>query len=101
MDGSFVCESVWFFLWGNPHPFDLKFVAFCPKFSGDFYVEFQEKIISGEIFGNFVQTKAIFYQNLWNFALLSEIFILGPYCAENVHTSTSICCLHPGKETRP
>ena len=57
----------------NSHPFGLKFVAFSPKFSGDFYVEFQEKTISGEFFRNFVQTKAILYRNLWNFALLSEI----------------------------
>jgi len=34
---------------------------------------FQDKTISGEFFRNFVQTKAILYQNLWNFALLSEI----------------------------
>jgi len=57
--------------------------------------------ISREFFGNFVQTEAILYQNLWNFALLSAIFILGPYCAEKVHTSTSISCLHPGKDARP
>ena len=59
------------------------------------------KIISGEFFGNFVQTKAILYRNLWNFALLSAVFILGPFSAENVHTSTSMCCLHPGKEACP
>ena len=53
-----------FFSWANTHPFDLKFVEFRPKFSGDPYVEFQEKTISGEFFGNFVQTKAILYQNL-------------------------------------
>jgi len=62
---------------------------------------FRKKTISEEFFGNFVQTKAILYQNLWNFALFSAIFILGPYCAGKVHTSTSICCLHPGKEARP
>ena len=28
---------------------------------------------SGRIFGNFVQTKAILYENLWNFALLFAI----------------------------
>ena len=61
---------------------------------------FRKKIISGEFFRNFVQTKVILYRNLWNFALLSTIFILGPYCAEKVHTSTSVCCLHPGKEGR-
>ena len=32
-----------------------------------------KKTISGEFFKNFVQTKAIIYQTLWNFALLSEI----------------------------
>ena len=99
-EGSFVCETVWFFSWANTHSFDLKFVAFCPKFSGDSYVEFQKKLISWEFFGNVVQTKAILYQNMWNFALLSAIFILGPYCVIKVHTSTSICCLHPGKEGR-
>jgi len=52
-----------FFSWVNTHPFDLKFVAFCPKFSGDPYMEFQEKTISGKIFINFVQTKTILYQN--------------------------------------
>jgi len=72
-EGSFVFETVWFFSWANTHPFDLKFVAFCPKFSGDSYVEFQEKSISGEFFWNFGQTKAILYRNLWNFSLLSEI----------------------------
>ena len=72
-EGSFVGETVWFFSWANTRLFDLKFVAFCPKFSEDSYVEFQEKTISREFFRSFVQTKAILYQNLWNFALLSEI----------------------------
>ena len=89
------------FSWANTHPFDLEFVAFGPKFRGDSYLEFQEKTISGEFFGNFVQTKAILYRNMSNFALLLSIFILGPYRAEKVHTSTSICFLHPGKEARP
>ena len=53
-----------FFSSANTHPFDLKFDAFSPKFSGDPYEEFQEKTISGEFFGNFLQTKAILYQNL-------------------------------------
>ena len=34
-------ETVWFFSCVNIHQFDLKFVAFCPEFSGDSYVEFQ------------------------------------------------------------
>jgi len=74
-EGSFVCETIWFFLWVNTHPFDLKFVAFCPKFGGDSYVEFQEKTIQGEFFRNFGQPKAILYQNSWNFAILSEILV--------------------------
>jgi len=36
-------------------------------------VDFEEKTILGQFFRNFVQTKAILYQNLWNFALLSVI----------------------------
>ena len=50
---SFLCETVWFFSWANTHPFDLKFVAFCPKFSGDSYVKFQEKNYFGRIFWKF------------------------------------------------
>jgi len=38
----------------NTHPFDLKFFAFCPKFSGDSWLEFEEKTILGEFFRNFV-----------------------------------------------
>jgi len=56
-EGSFVCETVWLFSWANTHPFDLKFVVFCPKFSEDSYVEFQEKTILKKKFKNFVQTK--------------------------------------------
>ena len=70
---SFVCETLWFFSWVTTHPFDLKFVEFCPKFSGDSYVEFREKTISGEFFRNFMQTKAILYRNLWNSSLISTI----------------------------
>jgi len=54
----------------------------------------------GRVFRKFCANKGV-YQKLWNFALLSAIFILGQYCAEKFHTSTSICCLHPGKEAHP
>ena len=47
------------FEWVNTHPFDLKLVPFCPKFSGDSWVEFQQKTITEEFFRNFVKTKAI------------------------------------------
>ena len=60
----------------NTHPFDLKFVTFYPTFCGDSCVEFQEKTILGEFFRNYGQTKAIIYQNSWNFALRSEILFL-------------------------
>jgi len=43
-EGSFVCETVWFFSLVNTHLFELKFIAFCPKFSGDSYVEIQKKL---------------------------------------------------------
>ena len=69
-EGSFVCETVWFFSWVITHPFDLKFVAFCPKFSGDSWEEFQDKTIPREFFRNFVKTKTIIYRNLWNSGLI-------------------------------
>jgi len=48
-----VCDTVQFFSWVNTHSSDLKFVAFCPKFNGDSYLEFQVKTISVEFFKNF------------------------------------------------
>ena len=48
----------------NTHSFDLKFVAFCPKFSGDSWVEFQEKTIPEEFSEILCKTKAIIYRNL-------------------------------------
>jgi len=62
---------------------------------------FKKINILGEYFRNFLQTKAMFYQNSWNFRPTFCNFILGPYCAEKIHTSTIICCLHPCKEARP
>ena len=96
-----MCETVWFYLWVNTNSFDPKLVAFCPKFNRYFYVEFREKTISGEFFRNFVQTKAYPLPKLVKFCPTFCNFILGPYCTEKIHTSTFICCLHPGKEERP
>ena len=67
-----MCETVWIFSLANTHPFDLKCVALCPKFSGDSYVEFQEKNNFGRIFQKFCANQGYLYQKLWNFALLSE-----------------------------
>jgi len=55
----------------------------------------------GRIFQKFLRKLMFHYRNLWNFALLSAMFILRPYYAEKIHTSTFICFLHPGKEARP
>jgi len=79
-----VCETVWFFSWVNAHPFDLKLVAFCPKFSGDSYVEFQEKTILGEFFRNFGQTKGYPLPKLVKFRPTFRNFSLRPYCAEKI-----------------
>jgi len=46
-------RNFFIFSWVNTYPFDLKFVAFYPKFSGDSYVEFQEKKYFGRIFQKF------------------------------------------------
>ena len=96
MEGSFVCETAWFFSWVNTHPFDPKFVV-----SGDSYMEFQEQTISREFFRNFVQTKGYPIPKLVKFRPTLCNFILSLYCAEKIHTSTFIFCLHPSKEARP
>jgi len=63
--------------------------------------DFRKKTILEELFRNFVQTKAIFYQNLWNFALRSEIVFWVRIALKKIHTSTFICSLHQGNEARP
>ena len=90
-----------FFSWANTNPFDLKFVTFCPKFSGDSFVDFQEKNYFGRIFHKFCANQGYPLPKLVKFRPTFCNFILGPYCAEKIHTSTFICCLHPGKEARP
>jgi len=85
----------------NTHPFDLKPFAFCPKFSQDSYVEFQEKTISGEYLRKFMQNQGYPLQKLLKFHPIFCNFIMGPYYIEKIDTSTFICGLHPGKEERP
>jgi len=45
-----LCVKLFEFFPMYTHPFDVKFVAFYPKFNPDSYVEFQEKIIPGQFF---------------------------------------------------
>ena len=81
--GSIVCETIWFFSWVNTHPFDLEFVAFCPKFSGDSWEEFQEKKnYSGRIFQKFCVNQGYPLPKLVKYRPIFCNFILGPYCAE-------------------
>ena len=100
-EGSFVCETVCIFSWVNTHAFDLKFVAFCPKFSADSKVDFQEKNYFGTIFQKFCAHQGHPLPKLVKFRPTFYNFIPGPYCVEKIHTSTFICCLHPGEEARP
>jgi len=85
----------------NTHPFYPKFVALCPQFSQDSYVEFLEKTISGEFFGNFIENKGYPLPKLVKFRPTLCNFISGLYCVRKIRTSTFICCFHPGKEARP
>jgi len=64
-------------------------------------LNFKKKLFRENFYQIFVQTKAIHYQNLWNFDLLYAIFILRPYCAVKIHAITFLCFLHPGKEAHP
>ena len=72
-EGSFVCETVWFFSWVNTHPFDLKFVAFLSQIQWRFLCEISGKDNFERIFQKFYANQGYLYQNLWNFAPLSAI----------------------------
>ena len=100
-EGSFVCETVWFFSWVNTHPFDLKSVAFCPKIQW----RFLRGILGTKPFReNFSE---ILFKPRLSSGKTCEIspyflqFFSGPYCAEKINTSTFVCFLKPGKESRP
>ena len=102
VEGRFVC--VWnCLIFSNAYTylFDLKLVAFRTKLSQDSYLEFQEKNYFGEIFQNFCANQGYPIPKLLKFGNTFCNFIPGPFCVEKVHISAFICCLHPGKETRP
>ena len=50
----------------------------------------------GRIFQKFWVNQGYPLPKLVKFRPIFCNFILGPYCAEKTHTSTFICCLHPG-----
>ena len=77
-----MCETVWFLFEVNTHPFDLKFVADCPKYSRDFYLEFQKKNYSGRIFQKFCGNQGYPLPKLVKFCPTFCNFILGLYCVE-------------------
>jgi len=52
-----LCVNCLIYFLGEYSSFDVKFVAFWPKFSPYSYVEFQEKIISRIFFWNFVKNQ--------------------------------------------
>ena len=56
---------------------------------------------SGRIFQKFCKNQGYPVPKLVKFRPNFCNFILGLYCAEKIHTSTFVCCLHPGKEERP
>jgi len=72
-EGSFVSETGWFFSYVNTHPFDLKFVAFCPKFSQILTWNFRKKLFREYFSEILLKTKPILYRKMWNFAQLSAI----------------------------
>jgi len=85
----------------NTHPFDLKFVAFGPKFSGDFYVEFQEKLFRENFLEILCRPRPSSTKTCKIMPCLLQFLFLNPYLGEKIHKSTFISCLDPGKEARP
>jgi len=55
----------------------------------------------GRIFQKFYANQGYPLPKLVKFRHTFSNFILGPYCAEKIHTSTFIGCFLPGKEARP
>ena len=55
----------------------------------------------GRIFQKFCANQGYPLTKLVKFRPTFCNFFPGPYCAEKVHTSTFVCCLHPGEEARP
>jgi len=101
LKGRFVCAwNCLIFFVGETNLFHLKFVAFCPKIQWRFLGEISGKNYFGRIFQKFCAKQGYPLPKLVKFRPNFCNFILGPYCAEKFHTSTFICCLHPGKETR-
>ena len=54
----------------NTRPFEVKFVAFSPKFCWDSFIRFQEEIFFGKSSRNFLHSKELLFPYLRNFALV-------------------------------
>ena len=83
-EGSFVCETVWFFSWVNTHLFDFfrgwilicltwNLCRFVPNLVEILAWNFRKNLFRKNFFWNYLQSKAILFKNLWNFGLLSAI----------------------------
>ena len=59
-----------------------NFSRFVPNSVDILTWKFRKKLFQENFLEIFAQTKAILYQNLWSFGLLSAVFILRPYCAK-------------------
>ena len=72
-EGSYVCETVWFYFLGEYSPVWPEIYRVLSQFQSRLLHGISRKNILRDLFRNFVETKAILYQNLWNVALLSAI----------------------------
>jgi len=72
-EGSFVCETAWFFPMHILICLTWNWSRFVPNSVKILTWNFRKKTILGKFFRIFVQTKAILYQNFWNLAILSAI----------------------------
>ena len=100
-EGSFVCETVWFFSLGEYSSVWSEICRVLSQIQWRFLREILGENHFGRIFKKFCENQGYPLGKLVKFRPTFCNFFPGPYCAENIHASTFVCCLHPGKEARP
>ena len=96
-EGSFLCETVWFFSLVNTHPLTQNLSRLVPNWVEILTWNFRKKLFRE----NFSE---IFCKPRLSSTKTCEIspnflqFYSGSVLHWKIHTTTFICCLHPGKE---
>ena len=101
LKGRFVCVWNWLIFFLGEYSFVLPEICrVVSQIHSRFFRRISKNKDFGIIFQKFCANQGYPLPKLVKFRPTFCNFVLGLCCIEKIHTSTFICCLHPGKEAR-